>query len=166
MGRRNHRNDVAGEHPFSDTGQLIFLFIFLAVWIVDSFIFRYSTFISKYISIFVRIPLIILILCAAGYLAKKGMDVVHGKAETESGVFKNGVFGLVRHPVYLGSILFYLGLLASTLSIFAAIIWIAIVIFYHYISKYEEKLLLNKYGKDYEAYKQSVPMWIPRIKRK
>jgi len=164
MGKHNHIDDAAGEHPFSDTGQLILLLIFLAVWVVDSFILRYSTFIAKYISLFIRIPLAIGFLCAAAYLTKKGMDVVHGKAETESGVFKNGVFGLVRHPVYLGSVVFYLGLLVSTLSIFTAIIWITIAIFYHYIAKYEEKLLLHKYSKDYEEYMRAVPMWIPWVK--
>lgn len=164
MGRRNQRNDVAGEHPFSDTGQLILLLVFLAVWVVDSFILRYSTFIARYISLFIRIPLTVGFLCCAAYLTKKGMDAVHGKAETESGVFKNGVFGLVRHPVYLGSIVFYLGLLISTLSIFAAIILVIIIIFYHCIAKYEEKLLLHKYGEDYEEYMKSVPMWIPWVK--
>jgi protein-S-isoprenylcysteine O-methyltransferase Ste14 len=163
MANHNHRDDLAGEHPFSDTGQLIFFIVFLVVWIIDSFVLRYSTFISQYISVFIRIPLAIGLLCCAAYLTKKGMDVVHGKAEAK--IFKEGVFGLVRHPVYLGSILFYSGLLVSTLSICAAIIWVAIIIFYHYIAKYEETLLLHKYGQEYEAYMKSVPMWIPWVKK-
>jgi protein-S-isoprenylcysteine O-methyltransferase Ste14 len=164
MGKQNHIDDLVGEHPLSDTGQLILLLIFLAVWIADSFIVRYSTFIAQYISLFIRIPLAVGFLCCAAYLTKKGMDVVHGKAKTEVKIFTEGVFGLVRHPVYLGSIVFYLGLLISTLSIFAAIAWVIIIIFYQFIAKYEESLLLRKYDEDYKVYMQAVPMWIPWIK--
>ena len=164
MSKRRHRKDVAGEHPFGDTGQVIFLFIFLAVWILDSFILKYSTFIAQYISLFIRLPIAIVILLCAGYLAKAGMGIVHHETAGGSAVIREGVFGLVRHPVYLGSILSYLGLLVLTLSLFTAIIFIAIVIFYHYIALYEEKLLLKKYGKEYEKYMKRVPMWIPWIR--
>ncbi len=73
---------------------------------------------------------------------------------------------MVRHPIYLGAILFYSGLLVLTLSIIAVAIWILIIAFYYFISKHEEKLLLEKFGKDYEEYKKEVPMLIPRIRRK
>ena len=33
------KEDLAGEHPKGDLGQLIFAVIFLLVWIIDSFIF-------------------------------------------------------------------------------------------------------------------------------
>ncbi len=164
MSKRRHRKDVAGEHPFGDTGQIVFLFIFLAVWVLDSFVLRYSVFVAQYISLFIRLPLAIIILFFAGYLAKAGMAVVHDDTAEGSGVIRESVFGLVRHPVYLGSILFYLGLLVLTLSLFTAVIFIAVFVFYHYIALYEEKLLLRKYGKEYEEYMKRVPMWIPWTK--
>jgi len=36
-----------------------------------------------------------------------------------------------------------------------------ILFFYHFISRHEEKLLVEKFDKDYEEYIQDVPMWIP-----
>jgi hypothetical protein len=42
-----HRGDLTGEHAFSDMGQLILLVIFLVVWIADSFVFKYSTFLTQ-----------------------------------------------------------------------------------------------------------------------
>jgi hypothetical protein len=46
-------------------------------------------------------------------------------------------------------------------------VWIIIVIFYYYISKYEEKLLLKKFGTEYKKYMKRVPMFIPsRLKKK
>ena len=163
---RDERKDLAGEHTFSDTGQLLLLFIFLTAWIVDSFVFSYSTFISEYIPLYAKIPLSVILLVSAGYLARTGLKIVFGEIREEPSVIRKGVFGIVRHPIYLGSILFYLGLLVLTFSIIAIAIWILIVAFYCCISKHEEKLLLEKFSKDYEEYKKEVPMLIPRIRRK
>lgn len=161
--RHSHRADLVGEHPFGDAGQLILLLVFLTVWVMDSFIIRFSTFGAKYVSLFLRLPVGILILIIAGYLAQQGMKVVFGEERSEPMVIKKGVFNSVRHPVYLGCILFYFALVIFSLSIAAAVICITIVVFYHYIAKYEEKLLLSEFGGEYEQYMKSVPMWIPRL---
>ncbi|MDH4209840.1 MAG: isoprenylcysteine carboxylmethyltransferase family protein [candidate division WOR-3 bacterium] len=163
--QRGHENrdDLAGEHPFGDTGQLILLIVFLIVWVLDSFILRTSVFPARFVSLFIRIPLGLIFIGAAAYFAKEGMRIVFGEERKEPAVITSGVFGRVRHPVYLGCILFYLGMVVFTLSIFSAVVCVVIMIFYHYISKHEERLLLNKFGKEYEEYMKSVPMWIPRI---
>lgn len=163
---RDHldRQDLVGEHRFGDAGQLILLIVFLVVWTADSFIFRYSTFAAQYVSWLIRIPVAIIILIVAGYLAEEGMRIVFGEKRAEPIVIRKGVFNLVRHPVYLGCILFYIALVISTLSILAAAICITIVVFYHYIAEYEEKLLLSRFRADYGQYMQSVPMWVPRLR--
>jgi protein-S-isoprenylcysteine O-methyltransferase Ste14 len=159
----SHREDLVGEHPFGDTGQLILLIVFLLVWFIDSFILKFSTFTAQYVTLLLRMPLGILFLLGAGYLAQQGMKVVFGEERMEPQVINKGVFKLMRHPVYLGCILFYLALVIFTFSIFAATICITIIVFYHYIAKYEEKLLLAEFGNEYEQYMKSVPMWIPRL---
>ena len=162
----NERNDLAGEHAFSDIGQLGLFIIFIAAWILDSVIFSCSTLIADYVPLYVRIPLAIIILLTAGYFAKKSHGMVFGEAREEPRVIRKGVYNIVRHPMYLGALLLYLGLLVSTFSLIAAGIWVVIIIFYYFNSKHEEKLLLDKFGKDYEDYKNEVPMLIPRIRRK
>ena len=166
--RKTHdeRKDLVGEHPLGDLGQLLLLFTFLAAWIIDSFVFSYSTFISEHIPLFAKIPLSVIILFSAAYLAKTGLSIVFGEIREEPSIIKKGVFGIVRHPIYLGAILFYLGLLVLSFSIIAVAIWILIVAFYCFIAKHEEKLLLEEFGKDYEEYKKEVPMLIPRMRRK
>ena len=161
--RHEHRQDLAGEHALGDLGQILFLLLFLAAWIIDSFFLKYSTFISEYIPLYVKIPLSAIILICSGYIAKRGLNIVFGETREEPAVIRKGVFGVVRHPVYFGSILFYLGLLTLTCSIIAAIICIFIIVFYCFIARHEEKILLEKFGKDYEEYKKEVPMLIPRI---
>lgn len=158
-----HREDLAGEHPFGDTGQLILLIIFLVVWVIDSFILRYSIFAAKYVSLFFRAPVGILCLLLAGYLAQQGMKIVFGEKRSAPEMIAKGVFKLVRHPVYLGCILFYIGLVIFTFSVSAAVVCVAIIVFYHYIAKYEERILLSEFGEQYRQYVESVPMWIPRL---
>ena len=162
----NERNDLAGEHALSDIGQLVLFVIFIAAWILDSVIFSYSTFIADYVPLYVRVPLAIIVLLSAGYLAKKSHGMVFREVREEPRVIRNGVYNIVRHPMYLGALLLYLGLLVLTFSLIASGIWILIIIFYYFNSKHEEKRLLDKFGKDYEDYKNEVPMLIPRIRRK
>jgi len=161
--KHNNRPDLAGEHFFGDLGQLIFLIIFLAVWILDSFIFHYSTFISKYIPLIIRIIFSAIILIYSGFLARSGLKIVFGEIREEACVIRNGVFKIVRHPIYLGAILLYLGLIVLTFSLLSAFIWILIIIFYYFISKYEEKILTKEFGNSYLQYMTEVPMLIPRI---
>ena len=161
-----HREDLTGEHHYGDLGQLILLIVFMVVWFFDSFILRFSTFAAYYISIYARLPVGIFFLLIAGYLAQQGMKIVFGEERTAPVVIRKGVFNLVRHPVYLGCILFYVALVAFTLSIFAAVVCFVIIAFYHFIARYEENLLRLKFGTDYEQYMKAVRMWFPYIRRR
>ncbi len=38
--------------------------------------------------------------------------------------------------------------------------------FLHYISRYEERLLLVHFGEDYEKYMGEGPVWFPRIRKR
>ena len=162
-----HRDDLIGEHVYSDIGQLIFLVIFLIVWIADSFIFRYSTFLTQYISNFIRVPIALVIFIMAGLLARAGLNTVFGKKREEPHIITTGLFSFVRHPIYLASILFYLGFILLSLSLLSILVWILIIIFYYIISRYEEKLLIKAFGSAYGEYIRKVPMFLPikNIKR-
>ena len=165
LNRKTHENreDLVGEHTVGDMGQVILILIFLAIWLADSFFLHYSTFLSNYISLWIRIPVAAIILVMAGILARKGMKIVFGEIREKPVVIRKGVFNLVRHPIYLGAILLYLGLIILTLSLATTLVWIIIILFYHFISRHEEKLLVEEFGRDYEDYMREVPMWIPRF---
>ena len=157
-----HRGDLTGEHAFSDMGQLIFLVVFLVVWIADSFVFKYSTFLTQYVSNYVRVPIALIVLVISGLLAWTGLKIVFGETREKPQVITSGVFSIVRHPIYLSSILLYLGfILLLSLSLFSALVWILIIVFYYMISVYEEKLLIQRFGSAYEEYKKKVPMLFP-----
>ncbi len=160
---KNRRNDLTGEHAFGDTGQILLACLFIGVWIADTFFLRYTTFLNGSIPLGVRIPSGILLFILSVYLARRGLAIVFGDRGEKPAVIRKSVFGVVRHPIYLSEILFYLALLMLSLSLAAAAVWGITIVFLHYISKYEEKLLLARFGEDYEKYMQEVPMWLPRF---
>jgi len=160
------REDLAGEYVLGDLGQIIFIIVFLAAWIIDSFVIHYSTFPAEHVPITVRMPVSLILFLIGGYLARTGLRIVFGEVREEPAVIRQGVFHIVRHPIYLGAMIFYLALIVMTLSIIAAIIFLFVIAFYHFIAKREEEILLEKFGKEYEAYMKEVPMWLPRLVKK
>jgi protein-S-isoprenylcysteine O-methyltransferase Ste14 len=151
-----------GEHPYGDAGQLILLGFFLFAWVGDSFFLRLSTFPADYLPRYIRLLFLVLSLIIAGCLFKSGHVVIsHGRGP--HGLVSTGVFKYVRHPLYLASILFYLGLAVSTASLISLVLWVIICIFYNYLASYEEKLLESKFGENYRTYKGNTGKWLPRL---
>jgi protein-S-isoprenylcysteine O-methyltransferase Ste14 len=80
-------------------------------------------------------------------------------------LIQTGHYALVRNPLYIGNII-----IATGLSILSELIWIVplIIIYllflYHLVALYEEKKLLERWGKEYSGYLNEVPRWIPNLK--
>jgi protein-S-isoprenylcysteine O-methyltransferase Ste14 len=163
---RQTRDDLTGEHALSDIGQIVFACLFAMAWIADTFFLKYGTFLNGHVPLAVRSPLAAIAMIAAGYFARSGLTIVFDEVRESPSVIRKGVFGLVRHPVYLSELLLYLGLLLLSMSLLAAVVWIIAIAFLHYISRHEEKLLLARFGGEYEQYMRDVPMWIPRLRGK
>ena len=163
---QKQRDDLTGEYTVGDAGQIILACLFAATWILDTFFLKYTTFLTHYVPQGVRIPFGVVLLVLSCILARNGLSIVFGEKRETPGVIRKSVFGVVRHPVYLSEILLYLGLLMLSMSLAAAVVWLIAIGFLHYISRYEERLLLVRFGEDYEKYMREVPMWIPRIRKK
>jgi protein-S-isoprenylcysteine O-methyltransferase Ste14 len=157
----DRRQSLAGEHAFTDIGQLILLALFLVVWITDSFIFHYTDFPAQHIPLYIRLPIAAVVLIAAAVLALRAHEAVFGGTAEEYRLLTDGVFSIVRHPMYLGTWLFFAGLAISTLSLASAAVCVVIALFYHRVSKTEERLLEAKFGAEYQEYKKRVPMFLP-----
>lgn len=155
--RKKTANTLTG-----DAGQLILLGLFLIVWVGDSFFLHLSTFLTDYLPWYIRLIFLVSCLAAAAFLFKSGHGVV-SHSQRSSGLVSAGAFKYVRHPLYLGCILFYLGLALSTASLFSLALWVAICIFYNYLASYEEKLLEAKFGESYIIYKEQTGKWMPRM---
>lgn len=160
------REDLAGEHAVGDAGQFTLACLFLVTWVADTFFFKYTTCLNQYVPIGVRIPLGIAVLVLAGYLAKTGMAMVFGEERDSPVMVTEGVFSVIRHPIYLGELLLYVGLLVWSISLAAAVVWVLAIGFLHYISRHEESLMLGIFGQEYERYMHQVPMWLPRLRKR
>ena len=145
---------------------MVLAVLFAVVWIVDSFFIQATTFLNDLVPNAIRVPVGLALLALAGYLAKTSHSIVFGQIRETPKVIREGLYGVVRHPMYLSEILLYLGLLALSLSLAAAVVWVAVIFFLYAISRYEERLLLARFGETYEAYMRKVPMWLPRLRRR
>jgi protein-S-isoprenylcysteine O-methyltransferase Ste14 len=98
-----------------------------------------------------------LFIFALRAFSKWGKTIDKSDYMSATTVVDQGIFSIVRHPQYLGYMLFDIGL--TMLVQFPAMIaagLFAVVFFYFQMIK-EEKDLLGKYGADYERYCQEVP---------
>jgi protein-S-isoprenylcysteine O-methyltransferase Ste14 len=154
-----------GEHPLGDAGQLILFGIFLITWILDSFVLPRSTFLANSIPLVIRLMFLATAFVVAFFLFRSGHEAVIG-VQRPARILSTGAFGYVRHPLYLGSMLVYLGLTVSTVSLFCLALLVVIFLFYNYIAGYEEKLMEAKFGQDYIAYRERTGKWIPRFGEK
>lgn len=77
-----------------------------------------------------------------------------------------GVYSLVRNPLYLGALLILLGesLFFGSLAIlvYALLLWLC---FHIFILFYEEPALSRKFGDAYGEYCKEVPRWLPKIRK-
>ena len=74
-----------------------------------------------------------------------------------------GPYAYTRNPMYLGHIIFLIGLTLTLKSWLAAMITAGVAIWFHRRVLSDEKELAQTLGQPYVEYTQSVKRWIPRL---
>lgn len=74
-----------------------------------------------------------------------------------------GPFAFCRNPMYLGHIIFLLGLALSLRSVLAAIITAASVVWFQFRVRRDEKRLAERFGQSYVDYAARVRRWVPGL---
>ncbi len=152
-----------GEHPFGHAGQLISFAAFMAVWVADSYFGRWSTFLAQRVPLAARLALLGLALFATVSLIRSAAAVHHLEGAPDH-VVTIGPFRHVRHPIYLGVMLVYLGMGLATASLLSMGVLAGIFFYYNYIAGYEERLLAARFGDAYGEYKAKTGKWVPRVR--
>ena len=80
-------------------------------------------------------------------------------------VISSGLYAVIRHPQYFGGILAHIGITILLSSLFSLLSTPVIIFLNYLISWKEEKELLKEFDKEYEDYKQKVPMFIPKLRK-
>jgi protein-S-isoprenylcysteine O-methyltransferase Ste14 len=158
MPKYSHEH-LTGEKPESHRNQTILMIVFFVVWGADSFLLRLTTFLwnLNYFWIFLGVGAVIIVV-AAYFMNASHKDLFDAHVE---GLATEGVFGRVRHPMYLGTHLFYLGLAIATFSLVSIALWVLIFAFYNTLANYEERKLEERFGEQFQEYKSEVRKWIP-----
>ena len=105
----------------------------------------------------------VILLLFSGWLAMSTLSIVFREVRETPTVIRKGAYRYCRHPMYLSELILYFALLVMSLSVAALVIWLVAIGFLYFICRYEEKLLLERFGDEYRSYMQEVPMWLPRI---
>ena len=77
----------------------------------------------------------------------------------------SGSYRFVRNPMYVAVVSMVLGqaLLfgSERLLVYGAVVWFCMHVF---VIVYEEPTLRRSFGTEYEAYRENVPRWLPRMR--
>jgi protein-S-isoprenylcysteine O-methyltransferase Ste14 len=158
------RQGLGSEHPLCDRIQVVMVILFFVSWMLDSlshFVFGYSTVVFEAVSFPALLIGTILVLCLSLYLTSKAHKAVFDEGLTRARLVDSGVYAVVRHPMYLGTLLFCLSFLFISFSLISVGIWIALFIFYDGMATYEERSLTEIVGEEYVAYQKRVAKWFP-----
>jgi len=80
------------------------------------------------------------------------------------GINKTGMYSLLRHPLYLGNFLMWLGIGMLTENIWFNIFFIlGFWLYYERIMYAEETFLIKKFGEEYTNWSKNVPPFVPRF---
>lgn len=98
-----------------------------------------------------------------GIAGVKDLSLEVSETHRAKEVIESGIYSKIRHPQYLAAILAHVGFSIFFSGLFSFFVT-PLIIFYNYITAWkEEKELMKEFGKDYEKYKERVPMFLPRF---
>jgi hypothetical protein len=75
----------------------------------------------------------------------------------------SGPYAYTRNPMYLGHIIFLIGLTLTFHSLLAALITIATAIWFHLRVRKDESRLIERWGEPYRRYLAISKRWIPGL---
>ena len=160
MELKRHKG-VDRELPHAHLYHALLPVIFWVIWFLDLQIFQISTFLNIYIPVIIRIVLFVSIFTIALIFISKSHKLLFKSHEPPDHVITKGILRYVRNPMYFGILLIYLSLVCLSISLISIGIFIVIFLIYNWMVNFEERILKERFGQEYEEYQHSVPKWIP-----
>ena len=97
------------------------------------------------------------------------MLVIYGWKEiyqSKNRLVTTDLYARIRHPQYLGFLLITLGLNVQWLTIITFALWPLLALLYYRLAKTEDKEIQARFGNEFRKYKQEVPAFFPRLRKK
>ena len=96
----------------------------------------------------------------------KGTSGRNRKKQVANTLNTSGIYSTVRHPLYLGNFLMWMGLIIYTGNIWFIIIAVLLFwIYYERIMFAEEDFLRKKFGEDFEKWARQIPAFFPAFEK-
>ena len=73
----------------------------------------------------------------------------------------HGIYKHVRHPIYFGTILVFLGIPLILMSLYGFVTMVLVIPLFLKRIRIEEKLLIEEFGAEYERYRETSKKLIP-----
>lgn len=85
------------------------------------------------------------------------------RAHQQNRLAADGLYGLVRHPQYTGLFIALFGEgVVHWPTLFSVGLFPIIVLVFILLARDEERRMLDRFGEEFRAYRQRVPMFVPR----
>jgi hypothetical protein len=96
----------------------------------------------------------------------KGTSGRNTKSQVAESLNRTGIYSMVRHPLYLGNYLMWIGIVVFTFNLyFVLLVTLAFWLYYERIMFAEERFLERKFGDEYIVWSQKVPAFIPCLRK-
>ncbi len=140
----------------------VFIGVFLGVWRIG---WRIGYIPVKFISLIGLVLIVLgLIVRWTAILTLKKYFTVDVSILSNHKIIDKGIYKIIRHPAYAGSLLSFLGLgLAFSNWLSTLVIFIPILIAFIYRIRVEEKALIQAFGQEYTNYSKTTKRLIPMI---
>jgi len=99
----------------------------------------------------------------AGYLLLKRKGKSDRNFENTSVLVKSGIYGYIRHPLYLSIFLFGTGVMLKDTEPFQLVLGVINLVAIFFTARIEEKEMIAKFGNEYRMYMKETKMFIPFI---
>lgn len=99
----------------------------------------------------------------AGFLLLKGVGKPDSNFENTSVLVKSGIYGYIRHPLYLSIFLLGTGIMLKDTGPLQIILGIINTIAIVLTALVEEKEMITKFGDAYREYMKETKMFIPKV---
>lgn len=134
--------------------QKLFVFLFIGPLFISPFLpqprFTYFHWSITLVGVVITLVGALMILCS---FFKIGMIP---SIKVKSGLSTSGTYGIVRHPIYSGTIIAFLGLIVMMRAVLSLAYLPFSVLLYYLMTVHEERDLIKMYGEDYLSYRKAV----------
>ena len=102
-------------------------------------------------------------IAIAGYLLLKKKGNPDGNFENTSLLVKSGLYGYIRHPLYLSVFLVGTGVMLKDTGLLQIVLGLINMTAVYLTSRIEEKEMIVKFGDEYREYIRETKMFIPFV---